>query len=178
MASATITPGAPVDGAIATVPGPGRRSTARLATAALVVLGGFVLVAAVTLMALIVGADSEGTIGGLTPGDIDPRGAVVDTTAPAFVEQVLAVSMPQAGELVTSPLVIEGNTTASQIGYRLFGAGTPLAEGSIVPEPDGAFSQALEFTNTCCIEMTLEVFSLHPDDGIGLTIPLTYPEQS
>ena len=54
----------------------------------------------------------------------------------------------------------------------------PLAEGTIVVDGDGLFSTTVEFTNTCCIEMTLEVFDIEPDLGLGVSIPLAYPETS
>jgi hypothetical protein len=49
-----------------------------------------------------------------------------------------------------------------------------LAEGT-TDVIAGAFSTTLEFTNTCCIEMVLEVFQ-PGDDGLATTIPVAYPE--
>jgi hypothetical protein len=102
----------------------------------------------------------------------------VETTAPAVVEHQLVVGSPQVGDVATSPLGIEGTSTARQLGYRLYGAGMPLAEGTIVVDAEGRFSTTVEFTNTCCIEMALEVFDIRPDAGLGITVPLAYPETS
>ena len=111
-------------------------------------------------------------------GDPLLQAPVVETTAPATVEHQLVVAFPEVGDLVTSPLVIEGSATARQLGYRLFGGGLPLAEGTIVVDLEGGFSTTVEFVNTCCIEMTLEVFDIEPDAGLGVSLPLEYPETS
>ena len=99
----------------------------------------------------------------------------METTLPATVDQVLVIASPEVGALVTSPLTITGTATASEVGYRVLGAGSLLAEGTLAAGSDGAFSTTMEFTNTCCIELTLEVFDSEPG-GLTVSIPLTYPE--
>jgi hypothetical protein len=49
-----------------------------------------------------------------------------------------------------------------------------LADGTI-DVIDGKFSAVVEFTNTCCIEMMLEVFQTD-EGGLSVTVPLAYPE--
>ena len=106
---------------------------------------------------------------------VDKPASIVDTTSPATVDQVLVVASPEIGALVTSPLTISGNVTSGEVGYRVLGAGSLLVEGRLAAGSDGSFSTTVEFTNTCCVELTLEVFDPEPG-GLAVSIPLTYPE--
>jgi hypothetical protein len=70
--------------------------------------------------------------------------------------------------------IVKGFTSAELVGYRLSAGGTVLDEGTVTAV-DGYFESPIVFTNTCCIEMLLEVFHLDAD-GMAVTIPLSYPE--
>lgn len=151
----------------------------RLLRIALITIAGFAVMILIFLALLIAGGESEASLREAPDGPASiPSAAPVETTAEAAVEHELTVGSPEVGNVVTSPLVIEGKSTANQVGYRLFGAGLPLAEGTIIPDADGRFSTTVEFTNTCCIEMTLEVFDMQRNGGVGVSIPLAYPETS
>lgn len=139
----------------------------------LIVLGAIAALFVLLLSMLLAGRASEASA--TDPVQLSP---VVESTLQAALEHQLVVVSPQVGDVVTGPLVIEGETTAQQVGYRLFGAGMALAEGTIAVDGEGRFSTRVEFTNTCCIEMTLEVFDTEPDIGLGVSIPLAYPETS
>lgn len=123
-------------------------------------------------LALLVDQDGEETELGWPFEVIEP-----DSSEPGSNESELAVTSPQVGAVVTSPVTIAGSSSAGMVAYLLTAGGdTILAEGT-TDVVDGAFSVTVEFENTCCIEMTLEVF--HVDEGgLSRTIPLTYPETS
>lgn len=93
------------------------------------------------------------------------------------LESFIEISSPNSGDLVTSPLVITGEGTASEVAYRLSAGGSTLAAGTITPE-GGDFAVTVDFTNTCCIEMLLEVFDpiVDPSETFRIGIPLSYPE--
>ena len=104
---------------------------------------------------------------------VEPAGTA--TTLPGSVEALLTVDAPQVGVVFPSPSVISGQSSTDTVGYLLTGGGdVVLAEGTI-DVVDGAFSSELEFVNTCCIEMSLEVFHLD-EGGLSLTVPVAYPE--
>ena len=105
-----------------------------------------------------------------------PTTVPVDSTAPAPVEALLVVDSPQPGDVFPSLGLISGRSSTSFIGYRLSAGGQPIAQGSL-ETANGAFDVQLGFTNDCCIEMLLEVFHVN-DDGLLVSIPLTYPESS
>ncbi len=138
---------------------------------ALIALGSLLAIVVLVISMLAEGGAAEGAA---VPG----TSGAVETTAPASVEHELVVVSPQPGDVVGSPLLIAGHATAQRLGYRLFAAGSPLIEGTINADSDGGFSATVEFTNNCCIEMTLEVFDIEPDAGLGVSIPLAYPETS
>ena len=98
------------------------------------------------------------------------------TTQPASLQALLTVDSPQIGDLFTSSSVLRGETSSPTVAYRLLspGGSVVLAEGTVTAV-DGGSATIVEFTNTCCIEMVLEVFQPSAD-GLGLTIPLAYPE--
>lgn len=156
----------------------------RAARIALIVVGVIAVLIVLAFSMLIAGGASEATVEGgrvwaVSPVELAvPDVGPVETTAPAAGEHQLVIAYPNVADIVTSPLTIEGVATASQLGYRLFGGGMPLAEGTIVVDGEGRFSTTVEFSNTCCIELTLEVFDMQPDAGLGVTIPLAYPETS
>jgi hypothetical protein len=104
---------------------------------------------------------------------VEPAGAAA--TLPGSVEAVLTVEIPQVGDVFPSPSVVSGLSSTDTVGYLLTGGGdVVLAEGTI-DVVDGEFSSELEFANTCCIEMLLEVY--HPGvDGLTVAIPLAFPE--
>ena len=103
-------------------------------------------------------------------------GGFTDTTQPGSVTGLLTVDTPLPGELFPSPSVIRGESSSSTVVYQLLTAGgeTVLSEGT-VDVIDGEFSAVVEFTNTCCIEMTLEVFQ-DDADGLAVTVPVAFPE--
>ncbi|NNL98911.1 MAG: hypothetical protein HKO63_11965 [Acidimicrobiia bacterium] len=90
-------------------------------------------------------------------------------------DALLTVVSPQIGDLLPSPAVLSGRSSSSTVDYTLAAGSLVLAEGT-VEVVDGAFSVALEFTNTCCIEMVLEVFQ-PGENGLAVTIPVAYPEE-
>ena len=91
------------------------------------------------------------------------------------MEARLTVDTPLVGEVFPSPSVISGEASSSTVGYLLSAGGDiVLAEGTI-DVIDGKFSAVVEFTNTCCIEMTLEVFQTN-EGGLSVTVPVAYPE--
>lgn len=104
---------------------------------------------------------------------VDPSTTL--TTAPGTVDVLLTVDSPRPGDVVGSPATISGSSSTGQVGYTLTGGGdVVLAEGTI-DVVDGFFSETIQFDNTCCIELALEVFHPSPN-GTRLTIPITYPE--
>lgn len=113
---------------------------------------------------------------------VEPDAAVptttgsVATTQPAVVEAMLVVDTPQPGDVFSDLSLISGRTSTEFIGYRLLAGGQPIAQGSL-ETARGEFDVKLGFTNECCLEMLLEVF--HPNDnGLMVSIPLTYPESN
>lgn len=102
--------------------------------------------------------------------------APVDTTQPGTVEEMLVVDTPQPGDVFGDLSLISGRSSESFVGYRLLAGGQPIAQSSLETS-NGEFEVKLGFINDCCIEMTLEVFHIH-DDGLLVSIPLTYPESS
>jgi hypothetical protein len=97
------------------------------------------------------------------------------TTTTPGTEAVLIVDIPQVGDVFPSPSAVQGQASSSPVGYRLTGGDDlVLAEGTF-DVLDGAFSGEIEFTNTCCIEIRLEVFET-VDGGLSVSVPLTYPE--
>jgi len=109
------------------------------------------------------------------PNGGSPAGTTVTTQA-GSVDALLTVDSPQVGTVFTGGSVLRGETSSPTVAYRLASArgDTTLAEGTVTAF-DVRFSTIVGFTNTCCIEMVLEVFQPTPD-GLALTIPLTYPE--
>jgi len=95
------------------------------------------------------------------------------TTQPP-TEAVLTVVSPQPGDLMVSSDNVTGFSSTELVGYRLSAGGTVLDEGTLTAV-DGYFESPIVFTNTCCIEMLLEVFSLDAE-RITVAIPLSYPE--
>jgi hypothetical protein len=108
------------------------------------------------------------------PGGPTPTTVPVATTQPTTSEAVLAVESPQPGDLLVSSDIVKGFTSTEQVGYRLSAGGAVLDEGTLTTV-DGYFESPIVFTNTCCIEMLLEVFHLDAE-GMTVTIPLSYPE--
>ncbi|NND02383.1 MAG: hypothetical protein HKN91_06300 [Acidimicrobiia bacterium] len=112
---------------------------------------------------------------------VEPVGAVsttvpVDTTQPAVVDEFLVVDSPQPGDVFDDLSLISGRSSTAFIGYRLSAGGEAIAQGSL-ETANGEFSVKLSgFVNDCCIEMLLEVFHVN-DDGLLVSIPVTYPEQ-
>jgi len=112
---------------------------------------------------------------------IEPVGAApttvpVATTQPSGVEALLVVDTPQVGDVFPSLSLISGRTSTELVGYRLFAGGQLIAQGPLEASL-GQFEVSLGFDNTCCTEMLLEVFHLN-DNGLLVSIPLTYPESS
>ena len=110
---------------------------------------------------------------------VEPVGAAsptdpVATTQPGVVDALLTVDAPMPGAVFTSRSTLRGETSSPTVGYRLNGGDMVLAEGT-ASAVDGTYAVTVEFTNTCCIEMLLEVFQLDPD-GLSVQVPLTYPE--
>ena len=114
------------------------------------------------------------------PGSTGAPFGPVATTLASQVEAVLTVDGPQPGAVFVSSDLIRGLTTSTLVGYRLWGGatgtGNVLAEGTLTTV-DGTFESPLVFTNTCCIEMQLEVFQID-SGGLVVTTPLAYPEFS
>ena len=151
-------------------------------------LTAFALAIALSVMFLLGGGSSEGVAG--NPTETDQQEITharpeepTQTTAPAVTESVLVVSTPAIGDVVESPMQIVGVSSQPEIGYRLLGGGQLVAEGTLADTgltitSDGAFTASLDFENTCCIEMTLELFHQMRDgsEGLGLSIPIAYPE--
>lgn len=106
------------------------------------------------------------------------------TTPDPIKRDLIEVRSPTAGDVVTSPLVVTGesNTFEATVSYRLSAGGTVLEEGFITGGGSGEwapFEITIEFENTCCTEMLLEVFENSAKDGSEInkvTIPLTFPE--
>lgn len=110
------------------------------------------------------------------PGGAAPSPGPVSTTQLAATEAVLTVDTPVPGGLMVSSDLIRGFTSAGLVGYRLSAGGSVLDEGTLTTV-EGHFESPIVFTNTCCIEMLLEVFNIG-DGGLAVTIPLSYPESS
>jgi hypothetical protein len=141
----------------------------------------FALVIVLSVTFLLSGDSSE-AVDDNPPGD-ETTVPPTEPTAAAVTESVLVVSSPAIGDVVESPMQIVGESSQPRIGYRLFGGGRllvagTLADAAIEIAADGSFTSSLVFANTCCIEMELELFHEMPDgsEGLGLSIPLTYPE--
>lgn len=84
------------------------------------------------------------------------------------------MNTPLIGVVLPSSSPINGESSSPTVDYVLSAGDIVLAEGTI-DVIDREFSATVEFTNTCCIEMTLEV--LQPGgSGATQTIPLAYPE--
>jgi hypothetical protein len=124
-------------------------------------------------LGLSVVRDGDEFLVGWPFGVVDPGGPVA-TTQPTTTEVVLTVESPQPGDLLVSSDIVKGFTSTEQVGYRLSAGGAVLDEGTLTTV-DGYFESPIAFTNTCCIEMLLEVFQLDPA-GTTVTIPLSYPE--
>lgn len=100
----------------------------------------------------------------------------VAVTQPGSVATLLTVDSPQVGDLFVSTSPLRGQTSSPTVGYRLSAGDTVLTEGT-VSSIDGQFATVLEFSDSCCTEMLLEVF--HPEEaGLTLEIPLTHPDSS
>ena len=111
---------------------------------------------------------------------VEPSGPA-PTTGPTKTDDVAAqpeliVESPQPGDLMVSGDIVRGVTSTDVVGYRLVGGGTIIDEGTLTAA-GGRFESAIVFTNTCCIEMDLEVFHVE-DGGLIVTVPVTYPEGS
>ncbi len=110
------------------------------------------------------------------PDAAAPTTSPVATTQPSVVDAMLVVDTPRPGDLFPDLSLISGRSSTEFVGYRLLAGGQPIAQGSL-ETARGAFDVRLGFTIECCIEMLLEVF--HPNDnGLMVSIPLTYPESS
>lgn len=108
------------------------------------------------------------------PFDVVDGGSTA-TIQPGSVEARLTVDTPLVGEVFPSSSVISGEASSSTVGYLLSAGGDiVLAEGTI-DVIDGEFSAVVEFTNACCIEMTLKVFQTN-EGGLSVTVPVAYPE--
>ena len=122
--------------------------------------------------ALIVGMLTVLAAGCASSTTVD--GDAAATTVEGVVEGLLTVTSPEIGDVFPSPSNITGESSSPTVSYVLSAGGMVIAEGTI-DVIDRKFSTTVEFTNTCCIEMTLEV--LQPDDtGSTLVIPLASPE--
>ena len=161
---------------------------------------------AVIVMALVVGACGDTTDATTTvdPGattTTEAPGAPTTTEAPSSTteappttteapipdpikREMIEVTTPTAGDLVTSPLIVTGmsNTFEATVNYRLSAGGTVLAEGfTMGGTGDWApFEATIEFENTCCTEMLLEVFEVSAQNGSEInlvSIPLAFPEE-
>lgn len=107
------------------------------------------------------------------PFDVVEGGGTASTVAGSWAG-LLTVDTPGVGDVFASPSAIAGESSSSTVTYVLSAGDMVLAEGTI-DVVDGAYSTLVEFTNTCCIEMTLEV--RHPGEGEAiLSIPVAYPE--
>lgn len=126
--------------------------------AALLVAAAFVIIAGA---ALVLGARTTA----------DSEEAIITGAEPAAIE--LRLDTPRPGNVFPSGSRIVGFSTSPIVAYRLSGGDNIFAEGSI-GTVDGRFDTTLDFTNTCCIEISLAVFD--PGTGEGFTIPLAFPE--
>ena len=88
---------------------------------------------------------------------VEPGGPTPTTTQQPTTEAVLTVESPQPGDLMVSSDIVRGFTSTDLVGYKLSAGGTVLDEGTLTTV-DGHFESPIVFTNTCCIEMLLEVF--------------------
>ena len=102
-------------------------------------------------------------------------GGSTPTTQPGSAEARLTVDTPLLGELFPSPSVISGEASSSTVEYRLSAGGDIVLADGTIDVIDGKFSAVVEFTNTCCIEMMLEVFQTD-EGGLSVTVPVAYPE--
>lgn len=91
---------------------------------------------------------------------------------PAFI----SVDKPTSGALFTDGDAVRGTSSSDAIEYRLSAGDVVLSAGSAPVTDEGTFDIRIGFTNTCCIEMLLELF--HPDGAVATAIPLAYPEGS
>jgi hypothetical protein len=110
---------------------------------------------------------------GVNSAAIPPAGDPADVAPPSAGQ--LTIDEPAVGAVFRSGDVIRGTSTSDTVAFRLSAAGIEFVTGTI-PVVDGSFDAELEFTNTCCIEMSLRVS--HPDNSSAVVIPLAYPEPS
>lgn len=108
------------------------------------------------------------------PDEAAPTTGPVATTQLSEVDAMLVVDTPRPGDMFPDSSLISGRTSTEFIGYRLLAGGQPIAQGSLETSR-GAFDVKLGFINECCTEMLLEVFHVN-DNGLMVSIPLTYPE--
>lgn len=92
---------------------------------------------------------------------------------PGSVEGLLTVDFPEVGGVIAGPFVVTGASFAEPTDYLLTGGGAVVLAESTPDVVDGVYTVTVEFTNTCCTEMELEVFG---DDGPAVTVPLAFPE--
>lgn len=116
------------------------------------------------------------------PFEVVEPGGPAPTTGPAMTDDVtmqseLTVESPQPGDLMVSGDIVRGVTSTDVVGYRLVGGGGIVIDEGTLTTVSGRFESAIVFTNTCCIEMDLEVFHVE-DGGLIVTVPVTYPEGS
>jgi hypothetical protein len=109
------------------------------------------------------------------PGGPAPTSLPDTTTQGAAIDPQLIVEHPQPGDPMVSGDVVAGLTSTDAVGYRLVGGGDVLIDAGTLTAVDGRFESPVEFANTCCIEMRLEVFHVE-DGGMIVAIPVTYPE--
>ncbi len=126
------------------------------------------------LLASTIGAcASVSDVGASDPSD--PSDPLAPSSAPATVVQELTVDSPLPGEVFPSPSTIRGTSSTEWISFRLTASGLPLIEGTMPVDDDGTFAFTVDFENTCCIEMLLEVFQ-RTEGGLAVEIPVAYPE--
>ena len=101
-----------------------------------------------------------------------------ETTELATGQSIIEIDAPRVGDVVGGPLVITGTATGPAVAHRLGSDSITFAEGTIEPAADGSLAATVEFTNTCCIEMTLTIFDpvQDPSGTFAVSIPLAYPE--
>ena len=96
-----------------------------------------------------------------------------DGPSSAAPTQALVITEPAPGAVFTSGDVVRGVSNADAVEFRLSASSIELATGT-APVVDGTFELEIEFSNTCCIEMTLRVS--HADGSSATLMPLSYPE--
>lgn len=150
------------------------------------VLGLFVAAIVLGIVLVVAGSGSTSSppdvgVPGSTTGPAaldeptDSRDGATETTQPAIDEALLTVDSPQVGSVFVSGDVVAGETTSATVEWRLTAGGDQVLAGGTATAVEGTFSAVVEFTNTCCIEMLLEVTG---EPGLTLSIPLAYPEPS